>query len=82
MIPRYQRKFFSVGLTALSIDMGRYYDFQQNSDHANSYGVQIVRNITAWDLAMYAGYRYFKLHRASATFIALNLVMAGALYKF
>ncbi|PHQ81860.1 MAG: hypothetical protein COB66_01180 [Coxiella sp. (in: Bacteria)] len=80
--PGYQSKFFPIGLTALSIDMGQYYNFAQNNDRATSYGVQMVQNLDPWDLAMYVGYRYFALHRPGSSFDGLNLVMAGALYKF
>jgi len=80
--PGYQREFFHVGPTAFSVDMGRYFDFAQNHDAATAYGVQFFQNFTRWDLAMYLGYRFFKLHRAGSEFNDLNLVETGAYYRF
>jgi hypothetical protein len=80
--PGFQHKFFHAGLTATSVDMGRYFNFAQNHDAATSYGVQLLQNIDSWDLATYIGYRYFKLHRSGTPFDSMNLVMAGALYNF
>lgn len=78
----YQRKFINAGLTALSIDGGRYFHFAQNGDRATGYGAQALQNINAWDLAAYLGYRHFKLHRPGTTFDGINLAIAGVMYYF
>ena len=62
--------------------MGQYYNFAQNGDRADSYGVQALQNINAWSLAVYTGYRHFALHRSGTPFDAMNLLIFGALYKF
>lgn len=80
--PGYQRQFFSVGISAFSVDMGRYYNFSQNDDRATSYGVQYAQSINPWDLALYVGYRHFHLHRTTLDLDNLNLFLAGAMFKF
>lgn len=80
--PGYQRQFCRLGPTALSVDMGRYFNFAQNHDRATAYGAQLVQGIMPWNLAMYFGYRLFKLHRAGSSFDHLNLVEGGAYYRF
>ena len=80
--PGYQKNFFDVGNTAMSIDMGRYYNFAQNDDCATTYGLQLLQNINPWNLVMYMGYRNFHLNQPGTSFDSLNLFMMGALYKF
>lgn len=78
----YQKKFFNLGITALSVDGGRYFNFAQNNDRATGYGVQALQNINAWDMAAFLAYRHFALHRPSSAFYGLNLAIAGIMYQF
>lgn len=80
--PGYQFKYFREGLTALSVDFGRYTNFAQNSDIGNAVGAQLVQNIDSWDLVVYAAYRQFQLKRPGSSFDNMNLFIFGALYKF
>ena len=80
--PGYQTDIFNVGLTAMTVDMGRYDNFAQNSDSATACGVQLLQNFNAWNLMTYMSYRNFSLHRRGSAFDNLNLFVVGALYKF
>ncbi|MGD9108324.1 MAG: hypothetical protein PVI75_04055 [Gammaproteobacteria bacterium] len=78
----YQHKFIPSGKTAISIDYGKYDDFAQNDDVGKVYDADIVQDIVDWNLAVYAGYRRFMLHRVNTAFKAINAVIAGAIFKF
>lgn len=80
--PSYERKIFSLGLTAFAVDFAPYYDFSQNKDRATSYGGGIVQNINAWDVALYTAYRRFSLKQSANNLYPLNLVLFGAYYEF
>lgn len=78
----YQKKFFPIGKTALSADMGEYKALSQNSDVGRTYAADIVQNIVNWNLAIYAGYRKFKLSRRDARFNDIDIAATGAIFKF
>lgn len=80
--PGYRPAFFSIGQSALSADIGRYYNFSQNKDRATGYGAQVAQSINAVDLVVYAGYRRFHLDRTILDVHHLNLFLAGAIVKF
>ena len=80
--PGYKHNFFSAGVTALSIDFGRYFDFAQNSDKATAYGIAFMQNFDRINLALYSGYRHFQLKRPGSSFDSINLALLGVLYKF
>ncbi|MCK4870528.1 MAG: hypothetical protein KAS93_05395 [Gammaproteobacteria bacterium] len=76
------RKYFHLGKTAVSLDYGKYSNFDQNNDIGKTYGADIVQYLEGWNLAIYAGYRKFMLTRTSASFKNINIVLAGAIFKF
>jgi hypothetical protein len=78
----YQKKFFPIGKTALSADIGEYKALSQNSDVGRTYAADIVQNIVNWNLAIYAGYRKFKLSRRDARFNDIDIAATGAIFKF
>lgn len=80
--PGFQFHYFNGGLTALSVDYGRYYDFVQNRDVGSSEGAQLLQNFNHLDLAIYGGYRRFDLKRPGGSLDSINVFLLGALYKF
>jgi hypothetical protein len=80
--PGYQFHYFNAGLSAFSVDYGRYTNFDQNNDTAKAFGLQAIQNIDPLDLALYAAYKQFRLTRPGSNFHTINLILFGALYKF
>ena len=80
--PGYQFHYFNQGLTAFSVDYGRYYNIAQNKDRASAYDIDLVQNIDTLHLAVYGGYKQFKLQRPGSNFHNLSLFILGAIYKF
>ena len=78
----YQRKFFSIGTTAMSVDYSRNDNLDQNDDKAISAGFQFVQNIDSWGTEYYLGYRYHSLDRKGADFKDINAMMTGLRVKF
>ena len=78
----YQRKFFSIGTTAMSVDYARNEDVEQDSDEADTVGFQFVQNIDRWATEYYFGYRYHSLDRDNTDFDDINAVMTGLRVKF
>jgi hypothetical protein len=78
----YQRKFFSIGTTAMSVDYGRNDDVEQDGDEANTVGFQFVQNIDQWATEYYLGYRYHNLDRDNTDFKDINALMTGLRVKF
>jgi hypothetical protein len=78
----YQKDFWPIGLTALSVDYGRYLNFNQNSDIGQTYAISGVQNFEKYNLAVYLGYRFITLDRTDARFKDLNSVAGGAYFYF
>jgi hypothetical protein len=78
----YQRKFFSIGTTAVSVDYSRNDNLDQNDDKARSAGFQFVQNIDSWGTEYYLGYRYHNLDRKGVDFKDINVMMTGLRVKF
>jgi hypothetical protein len=78
----YQRKFFSIGTTAMSVDYSRNDNLAQNDDKARSAGFQFVQNIDSWGTEYYLGYRYHNLDRKAVDFKDINVMMTGLRVKF
>jgi hypothetical protein len=80
--PGYQFKPSRYGLTAFSVDYGRYKAFDQGADMATAYGAQALQNFDDLDLGLYAAYRQFELKRSGSDFHPIHLFMLGAIYRF
>jgi hypothetical protein len=78
----YQRKFFSIGTTAMSVDYARNDDVEQDGDEANTVGFQFVQNIDQWATEYFLGYRYHNLDRDNTDFKDINALMTGLRVKF
>jgi hypothetical protein len=78
----YQRKFFSLGTTAMSVDYSRNEDVDQDGDEADTVGFQFVQNIDQWATEYFLGYRYHSLDRDNTDFDDINAVMTGLRVKF
>ena len=78
----YQRKFFSIGITAMSVDYSRNEDVEQEGDEADTVGFQFVQNIDQWATEYFLGYRYHSLDRDDTDFDDINAVMTGLRVKF
>jgi hypothetical protein len=78
----YQRMFFSIGTTAMSLDYSRNDNLGEDSDKAISAGFQFVQNIDRWGTEYYLGYRYHNLDRKGADFKDINVMMTGLRVKF
>ena len=78
----FQRKFFSIGTTAMSVDYGRNDDLDQNGDEASTVGFQFAQNIDQWATEYYLGYRYHNLDRDNTDFKDINALMTGLRVKF
>ena len=78
----YQSKFFSIGITAMSVDYSRNEDVEQDGDEADTIGFQFVQNIDQWATEYFLGYRYHSLDRDDTDFDDINAVMTGLRVKF
>ncbi len=78
----FQRKFFDVGLSSMSIDYGQYNDIKLDGDQADTFGIQFVQNFSEWATEYYLGYRFHKLDRASENYDDISAVMSGLRVKF
>jgi predicted porin len=80
--PGYEFHYFKMGLTALSLDYGQYYNFNQNKDKGTTHGAQVVQDFNPLDLAVYMGYREFALSSPGRRFSDIHLFLMGAMYQF
>lgn len=80
--PGYQFHCFETGLTAFSVDFGRYFNLEENNDRGTAQGIQLVQNFNSLDMVLYALYRNFALKRTNNNFHSINLFAIGALYRF
>jgi hypothetical protein len=78
----YRLNLCPLGITAFSIDGGRYDDIQQDGDEGRTFGVQMVQNFTDWATEFYLGYRLFKLDRDLADYDNFNALLTGFRVKF
>jgi len=78
----YRRKFFPVGITAMSLDYGRFEEIQANNDKADTFGAMLVQNFVKWGMEYYLGYRNHDLDRTSANFKSIDAILTGLRVKF
>jgi len=78
----YQRDIFSCGRTHFSVDYGVFEDINRNGDEADTFGVQMVQNITDWATEYYLGYRHHDLERIGDDYEDINAVLSGFRVKF
>ena len=76
------QKYFDIGSTALSVDFGRHNDVAQNGDEADTFGIQLVQNLSDWRTELYLGYRHFSLDRTGKDFEDIHAVLGGGRIKF
>ena len=80
--PGLKRQLISMGLTALSFDYGQYANFYQSGGTGIAKGIQLVQNIDEVKTTVYFNFRQFSVKGSDAMLNNINLVSAGALYKF
>jgi hypothetical protein len=78
----YQHRFFSIGLTAFSVDFGENDDLIFAGDKARAYGIAAVQNIDQFGTELFVGGRYETLDRSLAAYHPIFAVMSGARVRF
>lgn len=78
----WQQDFFSFGATAMSLDLGRTEDLDVEGDEADTFGFQLVQDITDFGVEFYAGFRFHKLDRDDADFDDIHVWSAGSRVRF
>lgn len=78
----FRRQFFPIGITALSLEWGRFNDIDEDDDEADTLGVMGVQNIDDWATEYYLGYRWHKLDRKDSSLDDINALMTGLRVKF
>jgi len=78
----WQRDFFSFGRTAMSIDVGRTSDRDQEDDDADTVGAFLVQNIADFGIELYGGYRFYSLDRDGANFDDIHVFALGTRVRF
>jgi hypothetical protein len=78
----YQRGFFPIGNTALSVDYHQTDDLQVPGDRARAWGVQAVQTVDGWGTELYLNLRNHELKRPGRRFDDLLIGMVGARVRF
>ncbi len=78
----YQRAWWPIGNTALSIDYQQTRDLMQREDRASAAGLQIVQHLARWNSDIYLNTRIHELERPGAEFDPILMVMSGARIRF
>jgi hypothetical protein len=78
----WQRDFFSFGRTAMSIDVGRTADRDEEDDEADTVGAFLVQNINDFGIELYGGYRLYTLDRNGADFDDIHVFALGTRVRF
>lgn len=78
----YQRQWWPIGKTALSIDYQQTRDLMQQDDRAHAAGIQFVQHLARWNSDLYLNTRVHTLDRPGARFDDILMVMAGARVRF
>jgi len=71
-----------MGVTSLSVDYGKFRDFDLDGDDADTIGFQMVQDLHDWGSETYLGYRFHVLERIDENFDNVNAVMIGMRVKF
>lgn len=78
----FQRKFFSLGKTYISVDRGQMDDLLLVNDEFKTIGIAVVQKIDKLALELYISYRFHEFDRRNARFEDINTVMSGIRLKF
>ena len=78
----YRGRWCPMGVTSLSADYGRFWDFDVNGDVADTFGLQLVQDLQGWGSEAYVGYRFHELDRNGVDFDTINAIMSGVRVKF
>ena len=78
----YQRDWFAAGSTAVSFDIYDGSDFGADGADSKSYALAAVQRIDAYNLEIYGGYRVFDYDAPGADFEDIDVLFAGARWKF
>jgi hypothetical protein len=78
----YQRSWWALGKTALSIDYQQTRDLMQRDDRASAAGFQLVQHLERWNSDLFLNARTHDLHRTDARFDDIRMIMAGARVRF
>ncbi|WP_372682995.1 porin [Desulfosarcina sp.] len=78
----YRGRWCPLGVTSLSVDYGRFSDFDVNGDDADTVGLQMVQDLQEWGTEVYLGYRLHQLDRNGVDYDNINAIMTGMRVKF
>ncbi|MBU0455878.1 MAG: porin [Pseudomonadota bacterium] len=78
----YQRAFWTVGKTFLSVDYERSKHYAQNNDVGKAYGVAVVQKVNSWHTSFYIQYRRFMLDRSNENFDHIDAAVIGVFLQF
>lgn len=78
----YQRDWFGVGKTALSIDYYRGHDRSSSGSRSASYGLGVVQHFEDAHIEAYLGLRNYELTETSASYLDASTTIFGMRWKF
>jgi hypothetical protein len=78
----WQQDFFAFGGTAMSVDVGRTNDLDEDGDQADTLGLFVVQGIDGYGIEFFAGYRLHSLDRNDANFDDIHTFSLGSRVKF
>ncbi|UWR21972.1 porin [Sulfitobacter sp. S190] len=78
----YQRDWFAVGRTFLSVDYYRGDDFDTIGSESTSYGIAAVQKLDAYNVELYASYRTFEYEGGASAVDDIDVTFVGARWKF
>ncbi len=78
----FQKHFWEIGLTALALDLGFFYDIDRNGDTAKTVGLLGVQQIDLWAAEVYIGCRHYDLDRRNTHMDNIIAVLSGVRLKF
>lgn len=78
----YIQNWFSLGSTALSLDIYDGSDFDTDGSDSQSFSIAAVQNIDAYNLEVYAGYRAYEFDARGTDYEDIDVFVVGARWKF
>ena len=78
----YQRDWFSIGTTHLSVDYYDGDDFSAKGSDSKSWAIAVVQNIDRFNVEVYAAYRNYDFDLDDNDFEDVDMIAIGARWKF
>lgn len=80
--PGWRTRPFEVGETRMFFDYAPSRDIPASGDDNTSYGAFVAQKFEAYNLDVYAGYRFYQMDRPSADLADIHVFVLGALFFY